>query len=61
MQTIGRTGWSVNARNDTVESFAEFVAEFAEEHLALAGIRVRLQFQPDLGERELHADPVRPG
>jgi len=56
MQTMDELVWTVNARNDTVERFAEFAAEFAEEHLALAGIRCRLQIQPDLENARLDAD-----
>lgn len=59
MQTMDELVWTVNARNDTVGSFAEFAAEFAEEHLRLAGVRYRLQFQPDLDGRRLAADTRR--
>lgn len=59
MQTMDELVWSVNAKNDTVESFAGYVAEFAEEHLSLADLRVRLHFQPDLGTRQLSADTRR--
>jgi len=58
MRTMDELVWTVNARNDTVERFAEFAAEFAEEHLSLAGVRYRLQIQPDLGGR-LGADSRR--
>jgi ligand-binding sensor domain-containing protein/signal transduction histidine kinase len=59
MQTMDELVWTVNSRNDTVERFAEFAAEFAEEHLSLAGIRYRLQIQPDLDGRRLDADARR--
>jgi ligand-binding sensor domain-containing protein/signal transduction histidine kinase len=59
MQTMDELVWAVNAKNDTVESLAEYVAEFAEEHLTLAGLRLRLQIAPDLGGHELHADTRR--
>jgi len=59
MRTMDELVWTVNARNDTVERFAEFAAEFAEEHLSLAGIRYRLQIQPDLDGRRLDADTRR--
>lgn len=55
MQTMDELVWSVNARNDTVESFAEYVAEFAEEHLRIAGLRFRLHADPDLAG-EMSAD-----
>src|SRR5207248_2847779 len=53
MQTMDELVWTVNARNDTVERFAEFAAEFAEEHLSLAGLHYRLHIQPDLDGRRL--------
>ncbi len=59
MRTMDELVWTVNARNDTVEKFAEFAAEFAEEHLSLAGVRYRLQIQPDLEGRRLDADTRR--
>jgi signal transduction histidine kinase len=58
MQTMDELVWTVNARNDTVESFAAYAAEFVEEHLALAGLRYRLQIQANL-DGELSADPRR--
>jgi ligand-binding sensor domain-containing protein/signal transduction histidine kinase len=59
MRTMDELVWTVNARNDTVESFSEYAAEFANEHLALAGLRYRLQFQPDLEGFALAADTRR--
>jgi signal transduction histidine kinase len=59
MQTMDELVWTVNARNDTVDSFAEFAAEFAEQHLRLAGIRYRLQFGTDFDGRRLAADTRR--
>jgi len=34
--------WAVNARNDTVEGFANYLAQFAEEHIVAAGVRCRV-------------------
>jgi signal transduction histidine kinase len=59
MVTLDELVWSVTARNDTVESFADYAAEFAEEHLSLAGVRCRLQFQEDFGGRQLGAERRR--
>ena len=59
MRTMDELVWTVNARNDTVDRFAEFAAEFAEEHLRIAGIRCRLQFPADLEARPLAADTRR--
>ena len=51
--------WAVNARNDTVEGFAYYVAQFAEEHVIAAGLRCRLLLPPDLPPRALAADVRR--
>ncbi|MBI1874424.1 MAG: ATP-binding protein [Acidobacteria bacterium] len=59
VHTMDELVWAVNARNDTVESFANYTAQFAEEHLRAAGLRCRLRIQPDLGARELAADTRR--
>lgn len=59
MRTMDELVWTVNARNDSVESLAEFAAEFAEEHLSLAGLRCRLQLQADLEGLWLAADTRR--
>lgn len=59
LQTMDELVWAVDAGNDTVESLAGYVAEFAESHLTLGGRRVRLQIQPDLGRGALGADARR--
>jgi ligand-binding sensor domain-containing protein/signal transduction histidine kinase len=59
MRTMDELVWTVNARNDTVESFSEYAVEFANEHLTLAGVRYRLQIQPDLEGFALGADTRR--
>jgi ligand-binding sensor domain-containing protein/signal transduction histidine kinase len=59
MQTLDELVWTVNARNDTVGRFAEFAAEFAQEHLRLAGLRCRLQLPDDLDGQHLAADTRR--
>jgi signal transduction histidine kinase len=51
--------WTINARNDTVESFAYYLGQFAEEHIAAAGLRCRLQIPVDLPARALAADVRR--
>jgi ligand-binding sensor domain-containing protein/signal transduction histidine kinase len=57
--TMRELVWSVNARNDTVESFASYFALFAEEHIIAAGIRCRILLPPDLPARPLVADVRR--
>jgi signal transduction histidine kinase/streptogramin lyase len=59
VRTMGELVWSVDARRDSVDSFATYAAQFAEQHLEAAGIRCRLNIDPDLGDRELHADMRR--
>ncbi len=48
--------WTVNARHDTVESFAAYAGRFAEDHVGAAGLRLRLQIAPDLGAHEILAE-----
>lgn len=53
--TMGELVWSVNARHDTLDSFANYAAEFAQDHLETAGIRFRLDIRRDLEARSLAA------
>jgi ligand-binding sensor domain-containing protein/signal transduction histidine kinase len=59
MQTMDELVWTVNAGNDSVESFAQYAAEFVEQHLSAAGLRFRLRVPGDLGDRPLNADARR--
>lgn len=59
VQTMDELVWAVSAGHDTVESFAYYVAQFAEEHIIAAGIRCRLQLPPELPPRALAADARR--
>jgi signal transduction histidine kinase len=58
-QTMDELVWTINARNDTVESFAYYLGQFATEHVAAAGLRCRLQIPVDLPNRSLAADVRR--
>jgi signal transduction histidine kinase len=58
-RTMDELVWAVNARNDTVESFAHYLAHFAEEHIVSAGIRCRVLLPPDPPARPLAADVRR--
>jgi ligand-binding sensor domain-containing protein/signal transduction histidine kinase len=58
-QTMDELVWSINARNDTVESFAYYLGQFAEEYVAAAGLRCRLEIPVDLANRSLGADVRR--
>ena len=59
VQTMDELVWAVNARNDTIESLAYYIAQFAEPHIVAAGLRCRLLLPPDLGGRALGADVRR--
>jgi len=59
VQKMDELVWAVNARNDTVESFAYYVAQFAEEHAVQAGLRCRLMLPPELPSRTLPAEVRR--
>jgi len=59
VRTIDELVWAVNARNDTVESFAYYISQFAEEHVVAAGLRCRLALPPELPARPLTADVRR--
>lgn len=59
VRTMDELVWAVNARNDTVEGFAYYIARFAEEHVNAAGLRCRLALPPDLPPRPLAADVRR--
>src|SRR5690606_37386068 len=56
LRTMDELVWTVNARNDTVESFAQYASEFVQELATAAGLRCRLQIAPNLGTAPLPAD-----
>lgn len=57
--TMDELVWTINARNDTVESFAYYVGQFAEEYVTAAGLRCRLEIPLDLPDLPLAADVRR--
>ncbi len=59
VETLDELVWTVNSRQDTVEGFANYAARFAEEHVSSAGMRLRLQFAPDLDAFELLSETRR--
>ena len=59
VQTMDELVWAVNARNDTIESFANYVAHFADDHVNAAGLRCRLLLPDDLPARAMGADTRR--
>jgi signal transduction histidine kinase/streptogramin lyase len=58
-QTMDELVWTINARNDTVESFAYYLGKFAEEYVTAAGLRCRLEIPVDLPDHRLAADVRR--
>ena len=59
LQTMDELVWTVNARNDTVESFGHYASEFVQAQAAAAGLKCRLQIDPDAGPAPLGADTRR--
>jgi signal transduction histidine kinase len=57
--TMDELVWTINARNDTVESLAYQVGQFAEEYVTAAGLRCRLEIPVDLPDHRLSADVRR--
>jgi signal transduction histidine kinase/streptogramin lyase len=48
--------WAINPQTDTVEGLATYLNDFAQERLALAGIRCRLNTAAELPNLDLSAD-----
>jgi signal transduction histidine kinase/ligand-binding sensor domain-containing protein len=48
--------WAINPHTDTLESLVTYLNDFAQERLALAGIRCRLNTAAELPSLELSAD-----
>ena len=59
VRTIGELVWSVNARHDTLESFATYASQFAQEQTDAAGLLCRLDIRPDLDALRLGAETRR--
>jgi len=48
--------WAVNPRNDSLDSFANYISQFTEEFLRLTPIRCRLDVPADLPEQPLSTE-----
>jgi ligand-binding sensor domain-containing protein/signal transduction histidine kinase len=48
--------WAVNPRNDSLDHFANYVSQYAEEFLRLTSIRCRLDIPADLPEHPLSTE-----
>ena len=58
-QMMDELVWAINARNDTVESFAYYLGQFAEEYVGAAGLRCRLEIPVKLPDRPFASDVRR--
>src|SRR5678815_5905321 len=45
--------WTVNPSNDTLEGVANYVCKYAQEYLAVAGLKYRLEIPPNLPEASI--------
>lgn len=45
--------WTVNPSNDTLDGLINYVCKYAQEYLALAGLRYRLEVPPELPARPI--------
>lgn len=59
VESLDELVWTVNARHDSVDGFAAYVARYAEEHVGAAGLRLRLQISPDLPPLEILSETRR--
>lgn len=48
--------WAINPRNDTLDHFINYIAQFAGEFLREAGLRCRFDLPTTVADRELSAD-----
>lgn len=54
-QTIDELVWAVDARNDTIDSFATYAMHQAEETISIAGIKCRTMTDTDFGAHVITA------
>jgi signal transduction histidine kinase len=52
-RTLDEIVWTVNPSNDTVEGMVNYVCKYAQEYLAVAGIKIRLDVPEPVPAREL--------
>ena len=55
-QAMDAIVWAVNPRNDSLDHFANYVSQYAEEFLRPSSIRCRLDIPVDLPERQLSTE-----
>jgi ligand-binding sensor domain-containing protein/signal transduction histidine kinase len=54
--TMDEIVWAVNPKNDTVEGFVGYTAQYAEEYLALSNIHCRLDIPQELPDQHISSD-----
>jgi len=55
-QEMDEVVWAVNARNDTIEGLLNYLNDFAQRHLNLAGIDCHLDMPPDISNHPISAE-----
>lgn len=56
IQSLDEIVWAINPKHDSLESLANYVSQFAQEHLTLGGIRCVLEVPTVLPHLELGAE-----
>jgi signal transduction histidine kinase len=56
IQSLDEIVWAINPRHDSVESLANYLSQFAQEHLTLAGVRCVLDVPMVLPEISVSAE-----
>ncbi len=56
IQSLDEIVWAVNPRHDSLESLANYLSQFAQQHLALAGVRCLLEVPTVLPSVPLSAE-----
>lgn len=52
-RTLDEIVWTVNPSNDTLEGIVNYVCKYAQEYLAVAGLRYRLEIPPHLPDASI--------
>jgi signal transduction histidine kinase len=56
IQSLDEIVWAINPKHDSLESLANYLSQFAQEHLTLAGVRCVLDVPTVLPALELNAE-----
>lgn len=56
VKSLDEIVWAVNPRNDTLAHLLDYAGQYAVDYLRLIGIRCRLDFPPEIPDRELSTD-----